>query len=71
MVTSRDRELRLDLDDFDRSFVLEVSEHVIYAHPVESDDEIIQVRKALASQGRKHMPLVYCDRKSVKELITT
>ena len=71
MLTIRDKELRMDLDDFNRSFVLEVSDHLIYCHPVSSDDEALALRKALTLQGRKYMPLVYCDIASVQGLIAS
>lgn len=71
MLTIRDRELKLDLEDFNRSFVLEVSDHLIYCHPVSSDDEALSLRKALTLQGRKYMPLVYCDIASVRGLIAS
>jgi len=71
MLTIRDKELRMDLDDFNRSFVLEVSDHLIYCHPVSSDDEALSLRKALTLQGRKYLPLVYCDIASVQGLIAS
>jgi len=68
MLTTEDKMLRMDLDDFSRKFVLEVSNHLIYAHPVETDDEALAVREALTLQGRKYMTVVYCDIASVKAM---
>lgn len=70
MLTTEDKMLRMDLEDFSRKFVLEVSNHLIYAHPVESDEEALAVREALTLQGRKFMQVVYCEIASVKGLVS-
>ncbi len=69
MLTDRDKEIRLKLQDFISQFVFEVSDHMIYCHPVSSSDEALSLQMALAKQGRTCLPVSYCSLESVQQII--